>query len=242
MRDIQRSERREVKGLVYGNGGFLTKHAVGIYSTRPPQQPYTRRDPSEYEDATNDLGLDNCTSCPNGTARIVGWTVEYGARPNRPVRGIIIGEMVTCAVPESSGEDDCDDEEVCEVGQRFVANTPKNDPDGTIAWMLEKVRVYALVQRSALGMLSCITQTLVLRQHRVEQDSLLKFEQNPIAQITAHLKQASALSTGFRRMHGHHCKPPYPLTFVAHCAFVISAFVERVQQHSCTTACKLRQE
>ena len=40
------------RGLVTANGGFLTKHALAIYSTEPPPQPFQREDVQPRVDAT----------------------------------------------------------------------------------------------------------------------------------------------------------------------------------------------
>jgi acetyl-CoA C-acetyltransferase len=38
-------------GLVTGNGGFLTKHAFGVYATEPPAQPFRWESPQDEVDA-----------------------------------------------------------------------------------------------------------------------------------------------------------------------------------------------
>lgn len=39
------------RGLVTGNGGYLSKHAFGVYSTAPPERPFRHEDLSEQVDA-----------------------------------------------------------------------------------------------------------------------------------------------------------------------------------------------
>ena len=72
--------------LVHGNGYYLTKHAVGIYSAEPP---VSVPEPAE----TKDLGTPTLTLEPDasGPARIVAWTVPYG-RDAQAGPGIIIAE------------------------------------------------------------------------------------------------------------------------------------------------------
>lgn len=112
-------------GLVGANGGILTEHAVGIYSTLPPARPYTRRPVGEYTD-TNDyhLDMDQYAFAPQGIGRILTWTVEYSRKPNVPETGIMIGEVV-------GGPDD---------GKRFCANTAAGDAT-SLAWLLETCRI-----------------------------------------------------------------------------------------------------
>ncbi len=70
-------------GLVTSNGGLLTKHAFGVYSARPPQQPF------QYEDCQAEID-----QCPTreladhaGDAVIESYVVMYG--PDGPSRGIV---------------------------------------------------------------------------------------------------------------------------------------------------------
>jgi acetyl-CoA C-acetyltransferase len=58
-------------GLVTANGGFLTKHALGIYSATPPARPFARHSLAEGDvahdaraaapDATGALAVEACT-------------------------------------------------------------------------------------------------------------------------------------------------------------------------------------
>ena len=144
-----------VKGMVCANGGFLTKHAVGIYSSHPLEsRTFERREPEDYVDRSGDLGIDAYTYEPYGTGRIIGWTVEYASRPNTPLRGLIVGEIVECG----EGEDG----ETCDVGQRFVATTAENDT-ATMEWLLEKV-CFVLLNRwlRVLGKVWCLLGQFML--------------------------------------------------------------------------------
>lgn len=72
MVDVLRAHPGEV-GLVQGNGGHATKHALGLYSTTPPAQPHRlvelgrRGDPRPIADPAH-----------VGEATVLGVTVEYG--------------------------------------------------------------------------------------------------------------------------------------------------------------------
>lgn len=113
-------------GMVCANGGFLSKHAVGIYSTQPPSKCYRRRNPKDYADSSNSLPLKAYSYKPNGVGRILAWTVDFQSKPNKPKKGMIIGELI-----ESTGPD-------CAPGQRFIAITARKDLS-TINWLLETV-------------------------------------------------------------------------------------------------------
>eukprot|EP00924_Labyrinthula_sp_SR-Ha-C_P015924 snap_masked-scaffold_4-processed-gene-13.19-mRNA-1 protein AED:1.00 eAED:1.00 QI:0/-1/0/0/-1/1/1/0/564 len=95
---LRQDKYRDQYGLLAANGGFLTKHSVGIYSTKVPKQPYNRRKPSEYAvDAA--LSTEQFELEPFGEARILGWTVQYSLNrktdENIPTRGVIIGELLS---------------------------------------------------------------------------------------------------------------------------------------------------
>ena len=64
------------KGLVSANGGYLTKHAIGLYCTEPPPRPFRHQEPQAEVDAlpTRDVVADH-----QGRATVEGYAVMYGA-------------------------------------------------------------------------------------------------------------------------------------------------------------------
>jgi acetyl-CoA C-acetyltransferase len=132
-------------GMLCANGGILTEHACGVYSTQPPTtnskirgegdeavdladvRVYARRPLSEYAVSAEGEGgllVDGgvecfCTAPGEGVGRVITWTIEYGRKPNRPKRGIVIGEML-------SGSD---------AGKRFITSTRPEDT-ATLEWLL----------------------------------------------------------------------------------------------------------
>lgn len=94
------------KGLVTANGWFLTKHAMGVYSTEPPATLFEREDPKSYQKEIDALEKPPIVLEPTGPARIETYTVVHGR--DKPRMALIIGR---------DGE-----------GRRFVANTP-DDPE-----------------------------------------------------------------------------------------------------------------
>ncbi|MEQ8828019.1 MAG: acetyl-CoA acetyltransferase, partial [Parvibaculum sp.] len=103
-------------GMVTANGGYLTKHAAGIYSTAPSPPHdgagWARRDPAEYQAEIDTLVHPPVILEAEGDAAIETYTVAYG-RTGEPEAGILIGRM-----------GDINDLSA----PRFVANTPA-DPD-----------------------------------------------------------------------------------------------------------------
>ena len=93
-------------GLVTANGGYLSKHATGVYSASPYQGRWQREKPSSYQVEIDSIQSPPFTETPAGEATIETYTVCY----NRgvPEKSIVIGRL------DSSGH-------------RFVANTP-TDP------------------------------------------------------------------------------------------------------------------
>ena len=92
-------------GLITANGGRITKHATGIYSTEPVEGKWQRVDPASYQSEIDDLDYPRFTESPSGAAEIETYTVCF----NRgvPFRGIVMGRQLS-------------------DNARFVANTPDN--------------------------------------------------------------------------------------------------------------------
>ncbi len=68
-------ERPGAKGLITANGGYLTKHAFGIYGTEPPTSGFS------YQDVQSDVDREPRTAAADsysGTATVEAWTVNYG--------------------------------------------------------------------------------------------------------------------------------------------------------------------
>jgi acetyl-CoA C-acetyltransferase len=92
-------------GLITANGGLLTKHAAGLYSTALPQQPWSRPDPAQGQREIDAIALVPVLDRPEGEATIETYTVVHGKQG--PEAGIIVGRLK-------------------ENNRRFVANTPKD--------------------------------------------------------------------------------------------------------------------
>ncbi|MUM18240.1 acetyl-CoA acetyltransferase [Mycobacterium sp. CBMA271] len=68
-------ERPGAKGLITANGGYLTKHALGIYGTEPPASGF------RYEDVQTQVDREPKTEAADGysgEATVEAWTVNYG--------------------------------------------------------------------------------------------------------------------------------------------------------------------
>ena len=72
------------KGLVWANGGFVTKHAFGTYSTTPPSQDFRHAEPQDEIDALPKAGwADAETASHDSTTYIEAYTVMHG-RTSQP--------------------------------------------------------------------------------------------------------------------------------------------------------------
>lgn len=93
------------RGLVTALGWYLTKHSVGIYSSRPPDRAWQRADPKALQREIDAEPHPEIASEPSGTASIETYTVVHD-REGAPEQGIVVGRL--------------DD------GRRFIANTPSD--------------------------------------------------------------------------------------------------------------------
>jgi acetyl-CoA C-acetyltransferase len=74
-------------GLISANGGFITKHAFGVYSTQPPASPFRHAEPQAEVDA---LPRRELCEDPDGEIDIESWTVMHD-RDGSPETGIVVG-------------------------------------------------------------------------------------------------------------------------------------------------------
>ena len=75
MAEVLRERPGEI-GLVTSNGGFITKHAFGVYSSAPPGQHFRHDEPQAVVDATPTREV---APGYTGSVAIESYTVMYGA-------------------------------------------------------------------------------------------------------------------------------------------------------------------
>ena len=83
-------------GLVTANGGWLSEHSVGVYSTRPFRGRWARVNPAPLQADLNRTSLAaGFTVCanPNGRAELDVYTVEHTAAG--PSRLVVIGRLTS---------------------------------------------------------------------------------------------------------------------------------------------------
>jgi acetyl-CoA C-acetyltransferase len=74
-------------GLVTANGGYITKHAFGVYSTEPPAHSFRHAEPQAEVDALPRRVL--CEE-PDGEMQVETWTAMHD-RDGQPETGIVVG-------------------------------------------------------------------------------------------------------------------------------------------------------
>jgi len=96
-------KRPDEFGLITANGGYLSKHATGIYSASAFPGKWELPDSVPCQQAIDAMTAPEFTETPSGKASVETYTVVFDK--GSASRGIIIGRL-----------DDC--------GRRFIANTP----------------------------------------------------------------------------------------------------------------------
>lgn len=79
-------------GIVTGNGWYLTKHSLGIYSTIRPTAEFIREDPQILQERIDRVEHPASVTTPSGPATVETYTVLFD-RQGEPERGLIIGRL-----------------------------------------------------------------------------------------------------------------------------------------------------
>ncbi len=80
------------KGLVTALGWFITKHAVGVYSSVPNEREWRRPDMAADQREIDTMPHPELADRPDGPATIEAYTVMHG-RDGQPVSATIIGRL-----------------------------------------------------------------------------------------------------------------------------------------------------
>lgn len=79
------------RGLLTGNGWYLTKESCGIYSTRPTDGAWTREDPAVLQAEIDALPAPSVDDQPAGFGTIETYTVAHGR--DGPDFGLVVGRL-----------------------------------------------------------------------------------------------------------------------------------------------------
>jgi acetyl-CoA C-acetyltransferase len=78
-------------GLVFANGGYLTKHGFGVYSATPTKGAWTRAAPATYQAEIDAMPSPPLVEKPQGAGTVETYTVMFDK--GRPAFGIVIGRL-----------------------------------------------------------------------------------------------------------------------------------------------------
>ncbi len=105
LKAARASSGTHAKGLLTGNGWFVTKHSMGLYSTEPVRGPWTREAPAVLQAELDAMDHPVLDPSPTGRATVESFTIVHGRDAIR--MAIVVGRL--------------------EGGQRFVAHTPHHE-------------------------------------------------------------------------------------------------------------------
>jgi len=86
--------------MVTANGGYISKHAAGIYSTEPLESDWNRHNSPIVELTTEDIQSPEFTETPTGDAKIETYSIVFG-RSGEPENGIVVGRTGDIDDPRS---------------------------------------------------------------------------------------------------------------------------------------------
>lgn len=101
-------------GLVGAIGGFLSKHAIGIYGTKAPEKGFREANKIALDNIVNAQNSPEIADYADGRAMIETFSVQFGRKD--PERGFILGRL--------------------EDGRRFLGSTDRADKE-TVQQLLE---------------------------------------------------------------------------------------------------------
>ena len=78
-------------GLLYANGGWMSKHATGVYSTQPPAAPWQACDSTPAQSAVDADPRVDVDFDPQGEAVLESYIINYSG--GQPVNSVVIGRL-----------------------------------------------------------------------------------------------------------------------------------------------------
>jgi acetyl-CoA C-acetyltransferase len=76
-------------GVVTGVGWYLTKHAVGVYSSSAPEHPFERENPKHYQHLVDDEPHPEMAAVAHGAGTVETYTVQHD-RDGNPSVGVVV--------------------------------------------------------------------------------------------------------------------------------------------------------
>ena len=104
-------ENPKSKGLVYANGMFVTKHAIGIYGKGRPKYKWeeTHARLAAVQEAIYHLELPPLVDKGTGLFKVEAYIINHSKRTGKPQSGVVLGTLVetgerTLADIDASGQ------------------------------------------------------------------------------------------------------------------------------------------
>jgi acetyl-CoA C-acetyltransferase len=114
-------------GLVTGVGGYLTKHALGIYSTDPPPDGFRWAD---AQDEAEPMARRDLAETVDGTATVESWVVLHGR--NGEAERVLAACLLDDDRRAWASSDDADTVAELRTGAEQVGRVVKIDPEGAL--------------------------------------------------------------------------------------------------------------
>jgi acetyl-CoA C-acetyltransferase len=117
-------------GLVTANGGYVTKHALGLYSTEPPPGGFRWADVQDAADALPRRELCEAVEAPGTAATVESWVVVHD-RDGAPEK-----VLAACLLPDGrrawGNTEDGDAVAELRSGEEQIGRAVTLDPGGTL--------------------------------------------------------------------------------------------------------------
>ncbi len=126
MAEVLRGDPGAV-GLVTANGGYVTKHALGLYATEPPAGGFRWADVQDEVDA---LPRRELAEALDGAATIESWVVQHD-RDGRPERALVAA-LADDGRRAWASSDDADTIGELRSGAEQIGRTVKLAPEGSL--------------------------------------------------------------------------------------------------------------
>jgi acetyl-CoA C-acetyltransferase len=78
-------------GMAYGNGGWMSKHSAGVYSTQAPEHTWQACDSQGWQAKVDDVPAVETELHPQGEAILEAYTINYFK--GKPLNSVVVGRL-----------------------------------------------------------------------------------------------------------------------------------------------------
>lgn len=83
---------RSVMAMVTANGWYITKHSIGIYGGKAPENHWAMRDDSSVQKSIDEQALGEPVEKAQGTLKVEAYVIRHG-RDGKPEKGTVLGRL-----------------------------------------------------------------------------------------------------------------------------------------------------